>query len=65
VPDEGVVRHPLYLVLPKNIPEEEPLNRRSLHCAPPDFLSRTVALMYSVRLSLRRAAYVVVAGSAK
>jgi hypothetical protein len=40
-------------------------NRRSLHCAPPDFLSRTVALIDSVRLSLRRAAYVVVAEIAK
>jgi hypothetical protein len=36
-----------------------------LNYAPPDFLSRTVALKYSVRLSLRRAAYVVVAGIAK
>jgi hypothetical protein len=31
----------------------------------PDFLSRTVALMDPVRLSLRRAAYVAVAGIAK
>jgi hypothetical protein len=31
----------------------------------PDFLSRTVALIDCVRLSLRRAAYVVVAGLAK
>ena len=31
----------------------------------PDFLLRTVALMYPVRLSLRRAAYVVIAGIAK
>jgi hypothetical protein len=38
---------------------------RSLHYAPPDFLSRTVALMDPVRLSLRRAAYVAVAGIAK
>jgi signal transduction histidine kinase len=40
-------------------------HRRSLHYAPPDFLSRTVALMDPVRLSLRRAAYVAVAGIAK
>jgi hypothetical protein len=33
-------------------------NRGSLHYAPPDFLSRTVALIYCVRLSLRRAACV-------
>jgi hypothetical protein len=39
-------------------------NRRSLHCAPPDFLSRLVALIVCLRLSLRRAANVVVAGSA-
>jgi hypothetical protein len=38
---------------------------RSLHYAPPDFLSGTVALMDPVRLSLRRAAYVAVAGIAK
>jgi hypothetical protein len=40
-------------------------NCRSLHCAPPDFLSRSVALMDCMRLSLKRAAHVVVAGSAK
>src|ERR1700733_4150319 len=32
---------------------------------PPDFLSSVVALMDSMRLSLRRAAYVAVAGIAK
>ena len=32
---------------------------------PPDFLSRPVALMTCMRLSLRRAAHVVVASSAK
>ena len=32
---------------------------------PPDFLSRFVALMIYMRLSLRRAAHVAVAGSAK
>jgi hypothetical protein len=40
-------------------------NRRSLHYAPLDFLSRHVALMICMRLSLRRAAYVVVANIAK
>src|ERR1700733_8772788 len=40
-------------------------NRRSLHYAPPDFLLRSVALINCMRLSLRRAANVVVAGSAK
>src|ERR1700761_2677476 len=40
-------------------------NSRSLHCAPPDFLWRVVALINTVRLSLRRAAYVAVASSAK
>jgi hypothetical protein len=39
--------------------------QRSLHCAPPDFLCRPVALMICMRLSLRRAAHVVVASSAK
>ena len=40
-------------------------NRRSLHYAPPDFLSRPVALMICMRLSLQRAAHAVVASSAK
>jgi hypothetical protein len=31
-------------------------NRRPLHCAPPDFLTRPVALMICMRLSQRRAA---------
>ena len=35
-------------------------NRRSLHCAPPDFLWRVVALAEFMRLSLRKAAYGVV-----
>jgi hypothetical protein len=39
--------------------------QRSLHYAPPDFLSNPVALMKFVQLSLRRAAFVVVAGSAR
>ena len=40
-------------------------NRRSLHFAAPDFLCRPVALMICIRLSLRRAAHVAVASSAK
>jgi hypothetical protein len=40
-------------------------NRRSLHYAPPDLLWRPVALMICMRLSLRRAAHVDVASSAK
>jgi hypothetical protein len=51
--------------LSKNIPTTGPLNRRSLHYAPPDFLSRFVALRICMRLSLRRAAQVDVASSAK
>ena len=35
------------------------VNRRSLHCAPPDFPLRLVALMDYMRLALRRAAHVV------
>ena len=35
-------------------------NRRSLHYAPPDFLLRLVALISSMRLSLRRAAHAAV-----
>jgi hypothetical protein len=38
---------------------------QTLHCAPPDFLWRPVALMICMQLSLRRAAHVVVASSAK
>jgi hypothetical protein len=41
------------------------LNRRSLHCAPPDFLSRFVALINIMRFFLRKTAYVVVASSVK
>src|ERR1700727_2591326 len=40
-------------------------NRRSLHYAPPDFLSRVVALFHGMRLSVERAAHVVVAGIAR
>jgi hypothetical protein len=42
-----------------------PLNRRSLHYAPPDFLWRPVVLSLCMRLSSLRAAHVVVASSAK
>jgi hypothetical protein len=49
----------------KNISRGEPPNRRSLHYAAPDFLWRAVALMICMRLSLRRAAHVLVARSAK
>jgi hypothetical protein len=56
---------PLRFALSKNISRRGPLNSRSLHSAPPDFLLSVVALMKRVRLSLRRAASVVVAGSAR
>jgi hypothetical protein len=49
----------------KSVCEYSEKNRRSLHYAPPDFLSRPVALGICMRLSLRRAAHVVVASSAK
>jgi hypothetical protein len=39
-------------------------NRRSLHSATPDFLWRLVALASFMRLSLMKAAYVVVSGAA-
>jgi hypothetical protein len=51
--------------LVENISSKELLNRRSLHCASPDFQCRPVGLMVYMRLSLGRAAHVVVAGSAK
>ena len=50
---------------PKSISKKGPLNRRSLHYAPPDFLWRPVALRLCMRLSSRRTAHVVVASSAK
>jgi hypothetical protein len=34
-----------------------PLNSRSLHCAPPDFLWRLLALAYIMRPSLRKVAH--------
>jgi hypothetical protein len=40
-------------------------NRRSLHYAPPDFLSRLVALINFMRFPLGETAHVVVASSAK
>jgi hypothetical protein len=40
--------------------EKRKRNRRSLHYAPPDFLLRLVAFAELMRLSLRKAAYVVV-----
>jgi hypothetical protein len=51
--------------MPKDISKKGPLPQ-ILRCAPPpDFLSRTVALIDRMRLSLRRAAHVDVASSAK
>jgi hypothetical protein len=40
-------------------------NLRSLHYAPPDLLSKLVALAMFMRLSLRKAAYVAVASAAR
>jgi hypothetical protein len=40
------------------------LNRRSLHCATPDFLSGLVALANFMRLSLRKAAHAAMRGAA-
>jgi hypothetical protein len=40
-------------------------NHRTLHYAPPDFLLSAVELVKFLRLSLRRAAYVVVVSSAR
>jgi hypothetical protein len=40
-------------------------NRRSLHCATPDFLLSLVALVNFMRLSLTKAAYVVVSSAAR
>jgi hypothetical protein len=59
-----VGRSPM-IPLSKNIPKTGPLNRRSLHCAPPDFLSRTVALIDFMRFPLRETAPEAVAGSAR
>jgi hypothetical protein len=39
--------------------ENRKRNRRSLHCAPPDFLLRLEALANFMRLSLLKAAHVV------
>jgi hypothetical protein len=40
-------------------------NRRSLHCAPPDFLLRVVALINCMRFPLRETASVALASAAK
>ena len=45
--------------------QERASTQRSLHYAPPNFLSRVVALMICMGLSLPRAAHVVVSSSAK
>jgi hypothetical protein len=45
--------------------EDRKGNRRSLHYATPDFLLKSVALVNLMRLSLMKAAHVVVSGAAK
>jgi hypothetical protein len=45
-----------------SLPEKKP---QSLHYAPPDFLSRLVALINFMRFPLREAAPVVLASAAK
>ncbi len=42
-----------------------PKNRRSLHCATPDFLLVLVALANFMRLSLLKAAHAVLSSAAK
>jgi hypothetical protein len=49
----------------KEMREPRKENRGSLHSAPPDFLLSFVALMKFLRLSLRRAACVVVTSFAR
>jgi hypothetical protein len=49
----------------ENISRRGPLNRRSLHSAPPDFPWRPVAPMNCMRFSLRKTAHVVLASGAK
>jgi hypothetical protein len=49
----------------KRVCENRKRNSRSLHYAPPDFLWNLVALANVMRLSLRKAAYVVVASAAR
>jgi hypothetical protein len=50
--------------LSKNISKKGPLNRRSLHYAPPDFLLRVLALIQFMRFPLRETAPVVLASTA-
>jgi hypothetical protein len=47
-----------------NIPMGEPLNCRSLHYAPPDFLWNLVALVHFMRPSLRKGAHAAVSSTA-
>jgi hypothetical protein len=49
----------------ENISTGGPLNCRSLHSAPPDFLLNLVALAKFVGLSLRKARYAALSGAAK
>jgi hypothetical protein len=49
----------------KSLRENWRRNRRSLHCAASDFLSRLVALVNFMRLSLMKAAHVVVSNAVK
>ena len=49
----------------KNISKKGPLNRRSLHYAPPDFLLRVVALIKFMRFPLRETATVALVSAAK
>jgi hypothetical protein len=41
----------------ENISKTGPLNCRSLHCAPPDFLWNLLALVHFMRPSLRKGAH--------
>ena len=49
----------------KRVCENRGKNRRSLHYAPPDFLSRALALIQFMRFPLRETAHVVLASAAK
>jgi hypothetical protein len=44
--------------------ENPKVNRRSLHCATPDFLWKLVALAHFMRLSLRKGAHAVISSAA-
>jgi hypothetical protein len=48
----------------KNISRRVPLNRRSLHCAPPDFLWDLLALIHFVHPSLRKGAHAALSNAA-